>query len=63
VILDHYSVELIAEAENLTNRFNADCDIAGCSGAVLSVAMAPDVGRITSVRGLRVFQFGGRFSS
>jgi carboxypeptidase family protein len=62
VLRDHYSFELIAEAENLTNRFNASCSIAGCSGAVVNVATAPDFGRITSVRGARVFQFGGRFT-
>ncbi len=59
---DRYGIELIAEAENLANRFNANCSIAGCTGAVVNVATAADFGRITSVRPPRRFQFGGRFS-
>src|SRR5262245_3324439 len=62
VFRDRYSIELIAEAENLTNRFNANCSIAGCTGAVVNVATAPDFGRVTSVRPPRRFQFGGRFT-
>jgi len=55
-------IELIAEAENLTNRFNANCSIAGCTGAVVNVATASDFGRGASVRPPRRFQFGGRFT-
>ena len=62
VFRDRYSIELIAEAENLTNRFNANCSIAGCTSAVVNVATASDFGRITSVRPPRRFQFGGRFT-
>jgi hypothetical protein len=59
---DRYNFEFIAEAENLANRFNANCSIAGCNGAVVNVATAADFGRITSVRAPRRFQFGGRFT-
>jgi hypothetical protein len=62
VFRDRYSIELIGEAESLTNRFNANCSISGCSGTVVNVATAPDFGRITSVRTPRRFQFGGRFT-
>ncbi len=62
VFRDRYNVEFIAEAENLTNRFNANCSIAGCTGAVVNIATAADFGRITSVRAPRRFQFGARFT-
>jgi carboxypeptidase family protein len=62
VFSDRYSIELIAEVENLTNRFNANCSIAGCMGAVVNVATASDFGRGASVRPPRRFQFGGRFT-
>jgi hypothetical protein len=62
VFRDRYSVALIAEAENLTNRFNASCSIAGCAGAVVNVATASDFGRVIGVRPPRRFQFGGRFT-
>ncbi|MFN0122135.1 MAG: hypothetical protein ACKV2V_16705, partial [Blastocatellia bacterium] len=52
---DRYSIEFIAEAENLANRFNANCSIAGCTGAVVNVATAADFGRVTSVRPPRRF--------
>ena len=62
VFRDHINIELIAESENLTNRFNANCSIAGCTSAVVNVATAADFGRIISVRPPRRFQFGGRFT-
>jgi hypothetical protein len=62
VFHDNFSIGLIAEAENLTNRFNANCSIAGCTGEVVNVATASDLGRFTSVRPPRRFQFGGRFT-
>lgn len=59
---DRYQLELIAESENLTNKFNASCSPeGGCSGAVVRLGTAADFGRITSVRSNRVFQFGTRF--
>ncbi|MCS7024374.1 MAG: TonB-dependent receptor plug domain-containing protein [Bryobacteraceae bacterium] len=59
---DKHSLELISEAENLTNRLNAACSIAGCTGAVVNRDGAPDFGRITSTRPGRNFQFGMRYS-
>lgn len=59
---EKHSLELISEAENLTNRLNAGCSIAGCSGAVVNRDGAPDFGRITSTRAGRNFQFGMRYS-
>jgi hypothetical protein len=58
---DRYQVELIAESENFTNRFNAGCSIDGCTAAVVNLATAADFGRVTAVRQNRVFQFGTRF--
>ena len=59
---ERYELELIAESENLTNRFNPNCNpTSGCSGAVVRLGTAADFGRITSTRSGRVFQFGGRF--
>lgn len=59
---DRYQLELIAESENFTNRFNANCSAdGGCSGAVVNLGGAADFGRVTSVRQNRVFQFGTRF--
>lgn len=59
---DRHSLELIAESENLTNRLNAGCSIAGCTGAVVNRDGAADFGRITSTRAGRNFQFGMRYS-
>lgn len=58
---ERYKVQLIAEAEHLTNRLNANCGIAGCSGAVVNNFNAADFLRITSARTPRRFQFGFRF--
>lgn len=59
---ERYEMELIAESENLSNRFNPNCNpTGGCSGAVVRLGTAADFGRITSVRANRVFQFGARF--
>ncbi len=42
---DRYEVELIAESENLTNKFNASCTPeGGCSGAVVRLGTAADSG-------------------
>jgi hypothetical protein len=61
-LTDRYQIELIAESENFTNRFNPSCTPEGaCNGAVVRLATAPDFGRITGVRANRVFQFGTRF--
>ncbi len=60
---DRYQVQLIAESENFTNRFNPGCSPEGaCNGAVVRLGTAADFGRITSVRANRVFQFGTRFT-
>jgi hypothetical protein len=58
---ERYSLELIAESENLTNRFNANCSISGCTGAVVNRDQAADFGRILATRQARVFQFGACF--
>lgn len=59
---DRHSLELIAESENLTNTLNANCSIAGCTGAVVNREGAADFGRITATRPGRNFQFGMRYS-
>ena len=59
---EHQSLELISEAENLTNRLNANCSIAGCSSAVIAREGAADFGRITLTRPGRNFQFGMRYA-
>jgi hypothetical protein len=59
---DFGSLELIAEAENLTNRLNANCTTTGCTSAVVNRDGAADFGRITATRPGRNFQFGVRFS-
>lgn len=56
------SLELILESENVFNRLNANCSIAGCSGAVVNRDGAADFGRITSTRPGRYVQFGARAS-
>src|SRR5262249_9005103 len=61
VFRDCYSIGLIAEAENLTNRYNANRSVATCAGAVVKVATAPEVGRGADLRPPCRFQFGGRF--
>ncbi len=61
-LTERYQIEVIAESENFTNRFNPACTPEGaCNGAVVRLNTAPDFGRITSVRSNRVFQFGTRF--
>ena len=54
------SVELMVESENLFNRLNASCSIAGCTSAVVSRDGAADFGRITGTRPGRYVQFGAR---
>ncbi len=54
------SVELLLESENLLNRLNASCSIAGCTGAVVNRDGAADFGRITGTRPGRYVQFGAR---
>jgi hypothetical protein len=56
------SVELMVESENLLNRLNASCSIAGCTSAVVNREGAADFGRITATRPGRYVQFGGRFT-
>jgi hypothetical protein len=58
---ERYTLELIAESENLTNRLNANCSIEGCTSAVVNRDGAPDFLRITSARNGRQVQFGFRF--
>lgn len=54
------SVELLVESENLLNRLNASCSIAGCTAAVVNRDGAADFGRITGTRPGRYVQFGAR---
>jgi hypothetical protein len=54
------SLELLVESENLFNRLNASCSIAGCTGAVVNRDGAADFGRITGTRPGRYIQFGAR---
>lgn len=57
---DAGSIELLVESENLLNRLNASCSIAGCTGAVVNRDGAADFGRITGTRPGRYVQFGAR---
>ena len=59
---EHQSVEIIAESENVMNRLNANCSIAGCTGAVQSREGLPDFLRITASRPGRQLQFGMRYT-
>lgn len=61
-ILEHHTLELIAESENFLNRFNPGCSIASCTSAVVNRDGAADFGRVTATRPGRVFQFGMRYS-
>lgn len=54
------SLELMVESENLFNRLNASCSIAGCTGAVVNRDGAADFGRITGTRPGRYVQLGAR---
>jgi len=56
------SLELILESENVFNRLNASCTIAGCTSAVVNRDGAADFGRITGTRPGRNIQFGARAS-
>jgi hypothetical protein len=56
------SIDLMVESENLFNRLNASCSIAGCTSAVVNREGAADFGRITATRPGRYVQFGGRFN-
>lgn len=55
------TLELMVESENLFNRLNAACSIAGCTSAVVNRDGAADFGRITSTRPGRYIQLGARF--
>ena len=57
---ERYSLEVIAEAENLLNSLNAACTTAGCTGAVVNTFNAVDFKRITSATDSRQIQVGGR---
>jgi hypothetical protein len=57
---ERFSLEIIAEAENLFNSMNAACTTAGCTGAVVNTYNAPDFKRITSATDSRQIQLGGR---
>lgn len=59
-IADIGTIELMVESENLLNRLNASCSIAGCTGAVVNRDGAADFGRITGTRPGRYVQFGAR---
>lgn len=59
-LAEHTSIELLLESENLLNRLNASCSIAGCTSAVVARDGAADFGRITATRPGRYVQFGGR---
>jgi hypothetical protein len=60
-IREKHTIEMIAESENFLNRFNPNCSIAGCTGAVVAREGAVDFGRVTATRPGRVFQFGLRY--
>jgi hypothetical protein len=57
---ERYSLEVIAEAENLLNSLNAACTTASCTGAVVNTFNAADFKRITSATDSRQIQIGGR---
>lgn len=57
---DAGSIELMVESENLFNRLNASCSIAGCTSAVVNRDGAADFGRVTGTRPGRYVQFGAR---
>ena len=59
-LTERFRIEVIGEAENLFNSLNVACTTAGCSGAVVSTASAPDFRRITSATDSRQIQLGGR---
>jgi len=62
VLSERYTIQLIGETENFTNRLNPACTPeGGCSGAVVRLGSAAEFGRLTSARSARVFQFGARF--
>jgi hypothetical protein len=56
------SLDLMIESENLTNRLNPACSIAGCTGAVVNRDGAADFLRITATRPGRYVQLGARLS-
>lgn len=59
---ERYELQLIAETEILSNRLNPACTLeSACSGPVLRLRAAGDLGRLTAARSARVFQFGARF--
>jgi hypothetical protein len=55
---ERFKASLIAESENVFNKTNAGCSIAGCSGAVVSLGTAADFGRLVSARNARNIQLG-----
>jgi hypothetical protein len=57
------TIAVMVESENVFNRFNPSCSTdGGCTGAVINVATASDVGRVTSARAPRTIQFGARLT-
>lgn len=55
------TIAVMVESENVFNRFNPSCSTdGGCTGAVVNIATAPDLGRVTSARAPRTVQFGAR---
>jgi Carboxypeptidase regulatory-like domain/TonB dependent receptor len=59
-VYERFSLEFIAEAENLLNSTNAACTTAGCTGAVVNTFNASDFKRITSATDSRQIQLGAR---
>ena len=57
------TIAVMVESENVFNRFNPSCSTdGGCTGAVVNVATASDLGRVTSARAPRTIQFGARLT-
>ena len=59
--LDRYHLELSAEAQDLLNHQNADCNAtSGCSSALQKNVTTSTYGQIITARIPRQVQFGGR---
>jgi hypothetical protein len=56
------ALELMIESENLFDRLNANCSIAGCTSAVVNRDGAVDFLRITATRPGRYVQLGARYT-
>jgi hypothetical protein len=58
---DRYHLELRAEAQDLLNHQNADCNAtSGCSSALQNNVTTKTFGQIQTARIPRQVQFGGR---